>query len=238
MPPVLRRRHGPRRAPARRRGRVVPQPLRADAVHRRPGASTSSTRRGDGHDRVEGQHPRRRPRRQDPRARGGPLPVRARRRARHRRPDRLRRRAHRLVHRPPEDLPGHRRAARLRLLAAAAVPALPARVGRRSAGADRGDHRRRADDDARLQRHPEPRDLHGSAGGVRPGAGDARRDADPLGRRLSGPPRGDAARRHRRRRALVRHRPLLRVPPDERVRGRRARSCSTSPASATSGGTR
>ena len=92
-PPLLRRRHGPRRAPARRPGRVVPQPVRADAVPRRPLPRHPQPRGRTRHARVEGQHPCGRPRREDPRPRGGPLPLRARRRSRHGRPDRLRRRA-------------------------------------------------------------------------------------------------------------------------------------------------
>ena len=133
---------------------------------------------------------------------------------------RLRRPADDGVHGPPEAVPGDRRAALLRLRRAAAVPHVPRarRVGRaRALGAD---HRARGDDDARLHDHPRPRGVHGPARRVRPRRGDARRGAAALGRRLRRPDRHRAPLRHRRRRALVRRRPVLRVPPDERLRRR------------------
>ena len=121
----------------------------------------------------------------------------------------------------PKICRDHRRDARVRLLDDGAVPDVPPGVSRRRTRAGREHHRRRADDDARLQRHRTQRHLHGPAGRVRSRACHARRDADPLERRLRGAPRRDAEDRHRRRRRLVRHRPLLRLPPDERLRSRR-----------------
>ena len=148
------------------RNRYVQTPFIADPVDRHPRSGG-----GDRHDGLEGQHPRDRPRRQDPRPRGGPLAVRARRRARARsaRPtSAVRSRARsppirRSARSPASCSPSGTRAFE-------PVPALPPGLGRRRAGADRGHHRQRPDDDARLQHHAEPRDLHGPAGRVRPRA--------------------------------------------------------------------
>ena len=111
----------------------------------------------------------------------GHFPYRAGRRARDRGTDRLRGRPHRLVHGAPQDLSGHRRVARVRLFGLRTLSALPARVRGRRTGPDREHHRGRAHDDARLQRHAEPRHLHGPAGRLRCRDGRQGRDADPLG---------------------------------------------------------
>ena len=221
--PVLRRRHDPRRAPARRAGPsgTATATCRRRSSPTRP-VDVARPGRHRRHDRVEGEHPRDRSRRPDPRARGGSLPVRARRRPGHGRPARLRRRAHRVVHGAPEDLPGDRRAARAsatrcssRTCATCACRPTVELVQTENitVGGPTMMH------DFNVTRNhvifmdlPAVFDLD---------AGDARRDADPLGRRLPVAARRDAAQRHRRRRALVRHRPLLRVPPDELLRGRR-----------------
>ena len=177
--------------------------------------------RHQGHDRVAREHARGLSRGQDPRARGRPLPVDRVEGPRHRRSARLRRQAQELDDRAPAHLPGDRRAALLRLRRAAAVPDLSPRRQGRHARPERGDHRQGPDDDARLERDPELRRVHGPADDLRPGHAREGRHPDPLERRLRRAARRDAAQRQRQGRGLVRDRPLLRVPPDERVRGRR-----------------
>ena len=100
VPLVHRRRHGPRRPPARRAGRVVPQPLGAlDHGQRgaRRGAQAGGAPRRDG----RRQHQRHRARRAHVRHRRGRRPARrADRRAGHDRPQRLRRHAAQRLHGP------------------------------------------------------------------------------------------------------------------------------------------
>ena len=102
-PLVPRRGHGPRRPPARREGRVVPQPLRA-LGRRRPGARRAAPARARVHAGFDfaantnvivqaGRTLRHR--------RGRRPALRAHRRARHDRRLRLRRHAARRLHRPP-----------------------------------------------------------------------------------------------------------------------------------------
>ena len=203
-------------------GRLVPQPLRAhDEV--RGAARRDRTGDDDGSDRERGEHARARPRRPDLGARGGPPPVRAHAGARHHRVRRLRRPADDGVHGPSEAVPRHGRAALLRLRRAAAVPHVPRARRRRRARALGADHRARPDDDARLHDHAGPRRVHGPARRVRPRRGDARRGPAALGRVLRRARRDAAALRHRCRHPVVRRRPVLRVPPAERVRRRLAR---------------
>ena len=159
---------------------------------------------------------------QDPRARGRPLPV--DRVARTSTPSALHDFGGKLKtrdDRAPAHLPGDRRAALLRLRRAAAVPDLSPRRQGRHARPERGDHRQGPDDDARLERDPELRRVHGPADDLRPRDAREGRHPDPLERRLRRAARRDAAQRQRQGRGLVRDRPLLRLPPDERVRGGR-----------------
>jgi hypothetical protein len=168
-------------------------------------------------DRQRREHPRARARRSHLGARGGPPPVRAEPRTRHARLRQLRRQAHHRVHRPSEVVPRDRRTALLRLLAGGAVPHLPRTRRVRCPGALGRDHRACRHDDARLHDHSRPCDLHGPAGGVRPveppGAAE-------VGRVVRCPHRHRAPDGHRRRRAVVRDRPVLRVPSTQCVRRR------------------
>ena len=159
---VLRRRHGPRRPPRGRPRRVVPQPVGAhdQADERAGGDGRRVDVRPDGE---RGEHPRPRPRRADLGAGGGPPALRAVAGAGHDRLRRLRRSPHDGVHGAPEAVPGDGRAALLRLRRAAAVPHVPRAVGRRRAGPLGADHRRQADDDARLHDHARARRVHGPA---------------------------------------------------------------------------
>ncbi len=130
----------------------------------------------------------------------------------------LRRQAHHRHDGAPEDLPRDRRAAVLRVQLAAAVPHIsPRQRDRRAAAVDR-DHGRRADDDARLHRFTGSLDLLRPSGDLRHGARDVGRHADPLERRLSGTDGRDAPRGQRRRRPVVRRRPVLHVPLPQRPR--------------------
>ena len=138
----------------------------------------------------------------------------------HPRPLRLRRRPRDAVHRAPAHLSRDGRDAPVRLRArTAAVRHVPRRRRRREARPHTTDRCSRADDGARLRDQPELRDLPRSAGGVRPGGGhegvDAVRLVGDLRRaHRSAAPRSGASGRAA---AVVRRRPVLRVPHHERL---------------------
>ena len=149
----------------------------------------------------------------------GHLPVRAEPRARHPRLRRLRRQADDGVHRAPEAVPRDRRAALLRLLAVAAVPHLPRprrQRGARPLGAEIDVPQGTMMHDFMITRDhaifmdlPVVFDLDEPGGAAR------------VGRQLRRPHRHHAAHGHQRRHPLVRDRPVLRVPPPQRLRRRR-----------------
>src|SRR5207248_11242061 len=132
----------------------------------------------------------------------------------HHRPLRLRRTAHHRDDRPPQNLPGHRRTALLRLRRPhRPLPHLPPRGRRRRTDRQPTHRRTRAHDDARLPPNRPARHLHGPTRRVRPPESHDRRarhalHLDPAVRR---PPRRPTPRRPVRHRALVRHRTLLRL---------------------------
>ena len=221
-PLVRRHRHGARHPPARRPGRVVPQPLRAG----RPGRGHARAPPGGGPARRRvrrrlAEHQRDRRGRHHARHRGGRrLPDGADRRARLGALPRPERHVGRHVQRPPEGRPGHGRAVRRGLHAVVRQRDLVPGAVARPARHPRHPHRRRRPDHAaRRRRHRDPhRHLRPARHAQRRRARRRLPAALPLGPRPRAPRRRAAPPRHGRPGRVVRREPLLRVPPDERLR--------------------
>ena len=216
LPLVRRRRHGPRPAPRRRSGRVVPEPLGAQRHGRRRAGRGAPRRTRPQRHGLRAQHQRHRPPRHDAgHRRGGGPALRARLRARHDRVDRPRRRARRRLHRAPEGRSGHGRAPRRVLLLGLGQPGAVHRGRHGREGRDEAHGRDdRQPDAARHVAHRALRRRLRPARRVRPRRGDGRRSAAVLLEgRLPGPARADRPDRRGRPRALARRRPLLRLPP-------------------------